>query len=235
METAISNGEGRIGLDIGTSKLMTIRQAGNQLKASIEVNAFLPLPYSRITENILLQNKIHYYQSNGHFYVYGNNAEKFAGLFNSETRRPMSRGLINPNEPSALTLIKVMLQGLLKKPKAKGELVCFSVPGAPADSPNDSHLSRAAPERVPGGARLRGEEHQRRAGHRLLRARGGELHGNRYLRRRRNVQRLPGLPVGSGGLLFDVQSRRLHRPERRLGHRRVGDPREDGEGAVARF
>jgi hypothetical protein len=137
METVIPNGEGRIGLDVGTSKLMTIRQAGNQLKASIEVNAFLPLPYSRITENILLQNKIHYYQNNGHFYVFGNNAEKFAGLFNSETRRPMSRGLINPNEPSALTLIKVMLQGLLKKPKGKGELVCFSVPGAPADSPND--------------------------------------------------------------------------------------------------
>ena len=38
----------------------------------------MPLPYSRITENILLQNKVHYYQNNGHFFVYGNNAEKFA-------------------------------------------------------------------------------------------------------------------------------------------------------------
>lgn len=137
MESVVASGEGRIGLDVGTSKLMTIRQAGNQLKASVEVNAFLPLPYSRITENILLQNKVHYYQNNGHFFVYGNNAEKFAGLFNAETRRPMNEGLINPDEPSALTLIKVMLQGLLKKPKNKGELVCYSVPGAPVDSPSD--------------------------------------------------------------------------------------------------
>jgi hypothetical protein len=137
MDSVVSNGEGRIGLDVGTSKLMAIRQAGNQLKATIETNAFLPLPYSRITENILLQNKVHYYQNNGHFFVYGNNAEKFAGLFNSETRRPMSRGLINPNEPSALTLIKVMLQGLLKKPKGKGEMVCFSIPGAPVESGSD--------------------------------------------------------------------------------------------------
>ncbi len=137
MESVVASGEGRIGLDVGTSKLMTIRQAGNQLKESVEVNAFLPLPYSRITENILLQNKVHYYQNNGHFFVYGNNAEKFAGLFNAETRRPMSEGLINPDEPSALTLIKVMLQGLLKQPKNKGELVCYSVPGAPADSPSD--------------------------------------------------------------------------------------------------
>ena len=80
MESVVASGEGRIGLDIGTSKIMSIRQSGNQLKASTEVNAFLPLPYSRITENILLQNKVRYYQNNGHFFVYGNSAEKFAGL-----------------------------------------------------------------------------------------------------------------------------------------------------------
>jgi hypothetical protein len=137
MENVVASGEGRIGLDVGTSKIMSIRQNGNQLKATTEINAFLPLPHSRITENILLQNKVHYYQNNGHFFVYGNNAEKFAGLFNSETRRPMSGGLINPKEPSALTLIKVIIQGLLKKPKGKDELVCYSVPGAPADAPSD--------------------------------------------------------------------------------------------------
>ena len=116
---------------------MSIRQSGNQLKASTEINAFLPLPYSRITENILLQNKVHYYQNNGHFFVYGNNAEKFAGLFNAETRRPMSGGLINPDEPAALTLIKAIIHGLVKTPKAKDDLVCYSVPSAPADAPND--------------------------------------------------------------------------------------------------
>ena len=137
MDNVVASGEGRIGLDVGTSKIMSIRQNGNQLKASTETNAFLPLPYSRITENILLQNKVHYYQNNGHFFVYGNNAEKFAGLFNAETRRPMSGGLINPNEPAALTLIKVIIEGLVKKPKTKDDLVCYSVPGAPADMPTD--------------------------------------------------------------------------------------------------
>lgn len=137
MESVVSNGEGKIGLDIGTSKIMAIRQNANQLRATTELNAFLPLPYSKITENILLQNKVHSYQNNGHFFVYGNNAEKFAGLFNAETRRPMSRGLINPDEPEALALIKVLIQGLVKKPKSKDDLVCFSVPGAPTDSPND--------------------------------------------------------------------------------------------------
>ena len=124
-------------LDIGTSKILTVRQSGNGLKANAETNAFLPLPYSRITENILLQNKVHYYQSNGQFYVYGNNAEKFATLFNAEARRPMSRGLINPDEPSALTLIKVIIGGLVKKPKSNSDLICFSVPGAPVEAPSD--------------------------------------------------------------------------------------------------
>jgi hypothetical protein len=136
-ESVVPSAEGRIGLDVGTSKILVARRTGRGLEASLEVNAFLPLPYSRITENILLQNKVHYYQENGHFFVYGNSAEKFASLFNSEARRPMSRGLINPHEPSALTLIKVIIQGLLKKAKTGDELVCFSVPGAPVDSPDD--------------------------------------------------------------------------------------------------
>ena len=96
-ESVVPSTEGRIGLDVGTSKILVARRTGRELQASIEVNAFIPLPYSRITENILLQNKVHYYQENGHFYVYGNSAEKFASLFNAETRRPMSRGLINPH------------------------------------------------------------------------------------------------------------------------------------------
>jgi len=136
-ESVVPTGEGRIGLDIGTSKILVMRRAGNDLKTAVEVNAFLPLPYSRITQNILLQNKVRYYTENGSFYVYGNSAEKFASLWNSETRRPMSRGLINPHEPSALTLIKVIIEGLVKKPRSREELICFSVPGAPVDSPSD--------------------------------------------------------------------------------------------------
>ena len=136
-ESVVPSTEGRIGLDVGTSKILVARHTGRGLEASVEVNAFIPLPYSRITEKILLQNKVHYYQDNGHFYVYGNSAEKFASLFNAETRRPMSRGLINPHEPSALTLIKVIIQGLVKKSKSGEELICFSVPGAPVESPSD--------------------------------------------------------------------------------------------------
>ena len=49
----------------------------------------------------------------------------------------MSRGLINPHEPSALTLIKVIIQGLVRKPRSREELVCFSVPGALVDAPSD--------------------------------------------------------------------------------------------------
>jgi len=138
-ENVVPSGEGRLGLDIGTSKILAMRKSGNELLGAAEVNAFIPLPFSRFTQNILLQNKVRYYSDNGHFYVYGNSAEKFASLWNAETRRPMSRGLINPNEPSALTLIKVIIEGLVKKPRSKDkdEVVYFSVPGAPVDSPSD--------------------------------------------------------------------------------------------------
>jgi len=136
-ENVVPTGEGRLGLDVGTSKILAMRKSGNEVLAATEVNAFIPLPFSRFTQNILLQNKVRYYTDNGHFYVYGNSAEKFASLWNAETRRPMSRGLINPNEPSALTLIKVIIEGLVKKPRGKDEVVYFSVPGAPVEAPSD--------------------------------------------------------------------------------------------------
>ncbi len=56
-ESVVPSTEGRIGLDVGTSKILVARRTGRELQASIEVNAFIPLPYSRITENILLQEQ----------------------------------------------------------------------------------------------------------------------------------------------------------------------------------
>ena len=110
----------------------------------MEVNAFLPLPYSRITENVLLQNKVHYYQENGHFFVYGNSAEKFASLFNSEARRPMSRGLINPHEPSALTPDQGDHSGSGEESKDRRRAGLLFGPGSAGRLTGRSHLPRGS-------------------------------------------------------------------------------------------
>ncbi|MGH9318900.1 MAG: hypothetical protein ACRD21_15945 [Vicinamibacteria bacterium] len=130
-----SHGE-PVGLDLGTSTVVSARKNGRGIEATSELNAFLELPTSRFTEQILRQNEIDFVRENGHLVVYGNGAFKFANMFNTETRRPMRHGLVNAAEPHAQKLLEVIVEKLVGRPsRSKPELVCFSVPGAPKGSP----------------------------------------------------------------------------------------------------
>jgi hypothetical protein len=128
-----------VGLDLGTSSVVSARHSTRGIKADSELNAFIELPTSRFTEQILKQNEIDFVRENGHLVVYGNGAFKFANMFNTETRRPMRHGLVNASEPYAQKLLEVIVRKLVGRPRgsrASGELVCFSVPGAPKDAPS---------------------------------------------------------------------------------------------------
>jgi hypothetical protein len=62
--------------------------------------------------------------------VHGNESERFADLLQTETRRPMSRGTLNPAEPDSLNVIRELLVSMLGE-SGRGRKVCFSVPAAP--------------------------------------------------------------------------------------------------------
>jgi len=130
----LSNGEAA-GLDLGTSTVVTARKNGSGFRSSAELNAFIDLPPSRFTEQILDQNEIDFVREGRRIVVYGNGAAKFANMFNAETRRPMRHGLVNATEPYAQKLLKVIVGKLLSGKKSDGGQVCYSVPGAPLSSP----------------------------------------------------------------------------------------------------
>jgi actin-like ATPase involved in cell morphogenesis len=127
-----------VGLDLGTSSVVSARQNGRGIQAEAELNAFIELPTSRFTEQILHQNEIDFVRENGHLVVFGNGALRFANMFNRETRRPMRHGLVNASEPYAQKLLEVIVEKLVGKSRSKSqpELVCFSVPGAPKGAPS---------------------------------------------------------------------------------------------------
>ncbi|HEY1338351.1 MAG TPA: hypothetical protein VGF59_12610, partial [Bryobacteraceae bacterium] len=58
----------------------------------------------------------------------GNDAQKFAEVFHVETRRPMLNGVLNPNEPHALAVVRQIIAKLTGKANAEGQKVFFSVP-----------------------------------------------------------------------------------------------------------
>jgi hypothetical protein len=128
-----------MGLDVGTSKVVAARRRAKGVETAGQLNAFIPVPFSRFTENTLSQNDIAYYRDGSELVIYGTSAERFANMFNAEVRRPMSDGLINPREKAAMPVLEAILQTMVPRAKTQGEILTFSVPAA--STGQDSQLT----------------------------------------------------------------------------------------------
>src|SRR3712207_4957233 len=116
---------GPVGLDIGTSRIVVSDGPdGNRRRA--QLNAFVPVSCSEMAENMLKQRNMVYERNCKNLYVYGNDSDFFASFLDTDARRPMSFGLLNPREENSQKMIQNIIQ--LMVPRAKrGEVLCFSV------------------------------------------------------------------------------------------------------------
>ena len=137
IEDLVRSGANPMGLDVGTSKIVAARKKGKDIETTAELNGFIPVPYSRFTETILGQNNIQYYREGDELIIYGTATEKFANMFNANTRRPMSKGLLNPREKFAMPVLEAILQNVIPKARAAGEMLAFSVPAAAPGQESD--------------------------------------------------------------------------------------------------
>lgn len=121
---------GAVGLDVGTSKVVRARNRGREKDLAAQLNAFIPVPYSRFTERTLSENQISYYRQDEELIIYGSATEKFANMFNAECRRPMADGMLNPAEKAAMPVLETILQSLVPRARSSGDILAFSVPAA---------------------------------------------------------------------------------------------------------
>jgi actin-like ATPase involved in cell morphogenesis len=121
-----------VGLDVGTSKIVAAKRRGKsqEIHTASQLNAFIPVPYSKFTQRTLDQNQVSYFHEGDELVIYGTATEKFANMFNADVRRPMADGVLNPREKMAMPVIEAILQVLLPKASVKGEILAFSVPAA---------------------------------------------------------------------------------------------------------
>ncbi|MGD0771626.1 MAG: hypothetical protein ABSC05_02270 [Candidatus Solibacter sp.] len=117
-----------LGLDIGTSRIVVARHGDKNCRYDSQLNAFLTIPYSKLAENLLLQEDVFHEVQGSDIVVAGNDARKFAEIFHAETRRPMRNGVLNPHEPHSLAVIRRIVARLLGRAAAEGQKVFFSVP-----------------------------------------------------------------------------------------------------------
>jgi hypothetical protein len=120
-----------IGLDVGTSRIVAARMAGNDIQYNTQLNAFVTIPYSKMTANVLLKEGVPHTVSGSEIVVQGNESERFADLLDRDTRRPMTRGTLNPDEPDSVRLIREIAASLAGTAE-KGQKLCYTVPAAQA-------------------------------------------------------------------------------------------------------
>jgi len=130
IDDLVKAGANPVGLDVGTSKIVAARKKGKDIESLSQLNAFIPVPFSRFTETILGQNDIPYFREGNELVIFGTATERFANMFNAECRRPMADGLLNPREKAAMPVLEAILQTLIPKARTSGDILAFSVPAA---------------------------------------------------------------------------------------------------------
>src|SRR5580658_10215967 len=121
-----------LGLDVGTSRIVIARRADSDFSYESQLNAFVAIPYSKITEGVPERERIPHTVQSGQIIVHGNESEKFAGLLNAETRRTMTGGVLDAKEPDSLSMIREILATMLSGYRGeKKQKLCFTVPASP--------------------------------------------------------------------------------------------------------
>jgi hypothetical protein len=123
-----------IGLDVGTSRIVTAHRVDAEYRFQTQLNAFVDLPFSKMTESTLKKENVLHSVQGQHIVVHGTESERFADLLGIEVRRPMSGGVLNPTEPESVRQIQRVVEALVGPAKTQSQKLVFSVPAAPQAS-----------------------------------------------------------------------------------------------------
>jgi actin-like ATPase involved in cell morphogenesis len=122
------------GLDVGTMNIISAKQEGNETVFVQQRNSFVEIEYSDMAEQMLSRSEVLHIRKDDEVYVLGDDALNFANIFNQETRRPMSQGILSSDEQSAIPMMKLIIEQVVGSPDRPNEKIFFSSPADPIDS-----------------------------------------------------------------------------------------------------
>jgi hypothetical protein len=124
------------GLDLGTSRIVLATLNGEDVEFNPQLNAFVDLPYSKMTAQMLDRERILHHVEGNHIYAVGNRSDEFAKFLEGDARRPMQGGMLNPHEPKNTQMIELLVTQLCGR-ASNGAKLCLSVPSAPGERASD--------------------------------------------------------------------------------------------------
>lgn len=123
-------------IDIGTSNLVAARYDSKEnIIISHERNAFIYIGKWDQIKNKINRTRISYTKINNDVYILGTSAFDYANIFGDvELKRPMSLGMLNPKEKSALPIMKELIRSVLGEPEEENEICVYVTPSEPIDT-----------------------------------------------------------------------------------------------------
>lgn len=134
---------GPLGLDIGSSSMVVACSNGGSVVSHCQSNAFFSVPASKMTRKSLRQSGALFLETPRELFVIGAPAEDLARMQGAQVRRPIAAGLLNPREEHAAAVVTTLIDAMIPKAAAAGELACFTVPAESRDNPMSTVFHRA--------------------------------------------------------------------------------------------
>jgi len=122
------------GLDIGTMNIICAEKDQEDIVYKQQRNAFMHLDSSDLTKTMLDTSKVLYVEKENGISLLGEDAFKFATIFEKEARRPMTHGIISPKEKEAIPIMKLIVERVLGQPGNQNEILYISTPADPIDT-----------------------------------------------------------------------------------------------------
>ena len=126
------------GLDVGTMTIISAKKASDKIVHVQQRNQFVEIEYSEMAEKMLARSDVLYIKKGDRVFIVGEDALTFANVFNAETRRPMSAGILSRKEKSAIPMMKLIIEKVIGRPGHDKENVFFSCPAKPVDANLDT-------------------------------------------------------------------------------------------------
>jgi len=133
-----------VGLDVGTAFIVGSRQRGEKVEFRSIRNAYYGMAPNPVMQKLLTDASRRddddendhqgtgYLEMGGEVIVIGEKALAYAASNHADTRRPMQKGVLSPDD-NAESIMSILVSKALGKPTKKNEVCRFSIPAEPFD------------------------------------------------------------------------------------------------------
>ena len=137
-------------IDIGTCFIVCAEMKDDSETFTVERDAFFSMPREDFAEDMLDKAGAKYLIRGDQLFVIGEDALRYCMLTGNEAsyRRPMAKGVLNPGEEEAISMLELIVEGMVGEASHPGEVIAATCPAAPIEENLETLFHRIVIERL---------------------------------------------------------------------------------------